>query len=127
MTLTATQIKNLNNSMSAFQDAAVGTYIDAFPANLLSGYKFARGVTAITADTQTIASGLNTLVAVVITLQSDPTTTHQSSTVNIGNQAGTPVAGSFIVKSWKSTGVGDPTLIAATTPWATINWIAMGT
>ena len=120
MTLTATQIKNLNNSMSAFQDAAVGTYVDAFPANILSGVKFARGIATITADTQTVDSGLGTVVAVVVTLQSDPTTTHQSSTATIG------AGGNFVIKSWKSTSVGNPILIAATTPWALVNWIAFG-
>jgi hypothetical protein len=127
MALTTAQKTNLNNSMSAFQDVAFGTLIDKVPQAVGADYVVARGVTAITADTQTIVSGLNTVVAVIVTLRDDPTGTHQVSTASIGNQSGAPAAGSFIVKSWKSTSVGNPTLVAATTPWAAVNWIAFGT
>ena len=48
------------------------------------------------------------------------------ATASIGDQAGSPAAGSILIKTWKSTD-GDATLIAATTFSMKVNWIAFGT
>jgi len=48
-------------------------------------------------------------------------------TAQIGDQAGTPAAGSIIIKSWQNTGGTDPTPAAASTFGKKVNWIAIGT
>lgn len=103
--------------------AAVATPL----AGVAAGYKIARGVTTITAASQDVVTGLATVVAACVAMQGDPTLTHLSSTVTIGDQAGTPAAGSITIKSWKPTASGNVTPIAATTPWVPVNWIAIGT
>ena len=65
--------------------------------------------------------------AVVVSLKGAPSLTHFISAGDIGDQAGTPAAGSFLLKSYKPTGSGDVTPIAATTPWSAVDWIAIGT
>jgi hypothetical protein len=45
---------------------------------------------------------------------------------SIGDQAGTPAAGSFLLKTWKNTGGTDPTPAAASTFSKKVNWIAYG-
>lgn len=92
-----------------------------------AGYKIARGTTTPTAGSQAVATGLATVVAVVVSLKGDPTLTHMWSTGDVGNQAGAPAAGSFTLKSWKPTANNDVTPVAATTPWGAVHWIAIGT
>src|SRR6185312_4801072 len=81
------------------QTAALATA----PAAVAAGYKIARGqaVTASAADT--IATGLATVVMVVCSLDSDPSDDPEWATATIGDQAGAPVAGSIILKTWKNT------------------------
>jgi hypothetical protein len=47
-------------------------------------------------------------------------------TASIGDQAGTPAAGSFLIKTWKNTAGNDPTPPAATTFTKKVNWVAWG-
>jgi hypothetical protein len=82
--------------------------------------------TTVTA-TDTIATGLNTVVAVVASFDDSPVDDPEFVSATIGDQAGTPVAGSFILKTWKNTGGTDPTPLAATTFSKKVNWIAIGT
>lgn len=91
------------------------------------GYKVARGITTPTGGSDTIATGLATVVAVVLALEDEPTLTHMWSQGDVGDQAGAPAAGSFILTSSKPTGAADVTPIAATTPWSPVNWVAIGT
>jgi hypothetical protein len=86
---------------------------------------FGQATTASAADT--IATGLTTVVAVVVSLDSDPGDDPEFVSATVGDQAGTPVAGSFILKSWKNTGGTDPTPLAATTFTKKVNWVAWGT
>lgn len=92
-----------------------------------AGYKIARGTVAVGAASKDVDTGLATVVAAVVSLQSDPTLTHMWSTISVGDQAGTPAAGHIVIKSWKPTAANDVTPIAATTPWGAVNWIAVGT
>lgn len=92
-----------------------------------SGYKLARGVNTPTGGSDTIAAGLATVVAVAVALEDEPTLTHMFSQADIGDQAGSPAAGSFILTSSKPTGAADVTPVAATTPWSPVNWVAIGT
>lgn len=96
-------------------------------AGLTIGMKLARGITTPTGGSDTIVTGLATVVSVVVSLEDEPTLTHMFSQSDIGDQAGSPAAGSFILTSSKPTGAADVTPVAATTPWSPINWIAIGT
>lgn len=91
-----------------------------------AGYRIARGVAAVT-GTATVVTGLNTVVAVIAVPQSDlDGTTLAGVSATIGDQAGTPAAGSVILKCWKATSSSVTTLIAATSA-ENVNWIAIGT
>ncbi|MBI3979653.1 MAG: hypothetical protein HY331_15845 [Chloroflexi bacterium] len=114
--------------------AGAGTAVDRTAAELnalvqgiAAGYKLARGQATTVAASDTIASGLVTVVAVVATLDDDPVAGCQSVTASIGNQAGAPAAGSFYLKTWKATATADTALIAATTFSKKVNWVAIGT
>jgi hypothetical protein len=92
-----------------------------------AGYKVARGVVAVTnahSGIETVVTGLATVVAVIATMADDPTVTCESVTASIGDQAGTPAAGSIFVKGWKTLG-GTPA--AMTTTSVNVNWVAIGT
>lgn len=92
-----------------------------------SGYKIARGVASTASASDTIVSGLTTVVAVVCTLQTDAADDPFLATCSIGDQAGTPAAGSFLLKTWKNTSGSDPTPLASSTTTNKVNWLAIGT
>ena len=88
-----------------------------------NNYKIARGVHVQVAQSDTIVSGLTTVVAVVISFRDAPTAKQQYAHASIGDQAGTPAAGSFLLKTLKSTlAVADDF-----TDNIAFNWIAVGT
>ena len=97
------------------------------PAAVAAGYKIARGVHTTVAASDTVVTGLATVVAIIATLGSDPVAGAQFITATIGDQAGAPAAGSVYIKSWKATATGDTALIAGTTFSKLVNWIAIGT
>lgn len=107
----------VNAGFQALANAVVG----------LGQYKVARGVHTPTTASDTVVTGLATVVAVVATAEGPPTLTHMFTTADIGDQAGTPAAGSILIKTHKPTGAADVTPIDATTPWQSVNWIAIGT
>ncbi len=83
------------------------------------------GVASITGS-GTVVTGLTTVTAVVATMQADASLTNGIEvTATIGDQAGTPAAGSVILKVWKPTGSGDVTPIASAAA-VSVNWIAFG-
>lgn len=96
-------------------------------AGVAAGYKMARGIATIDAASKDIVTGLSTVVAAVVSMVGDPTMTHMSSSVTVGDQAGAPAAGSIRIKSWKPTAVDDCTPIAATDVFGNVSWIAIGT
>lgn len=110
-------------SQSIVAGSSGGDEVDGIAA----GYKLARGVATPTGGSDTVASGLATVVAVATALEDEPTLTHMWSQADIGDQAGAPAAGSFILTSSKPTGAGDVTPIASTTPFSPVNWVAIGT
>jgi predicted RecA/RadA family phage recombinase len=81
--------------------------------------------TTVTAS-DTVVTGLSQLVAVVATLDSDPGDDPMLVSASIGDQAGSPDAGSFLLKTWKNTSGTDPTPAAASTFSKRVNWIAYG-
>jgi hypothetical protein len=84
------------------------------------------GQATTVAASDTIVTGLGTLTAVVAQFDDDASLANFHVTASIGDQAGTPAAGSFLLKTWKATGSGDCTPIAATAFSKKVNWIAYG-
>lgn len=101
--------------------------INLLTAGVAAGYKVARGVATIDAASKDIVTGLTTVVAAVVSMVGDPSLTHLMSSVTVGNQTNAPVAGSIRIKSWKPTAANDVTPIAATSTFASVAWIAIGT
>lgn len=90
------------------------------------GYMVARGVSAVT-GTADVATGLTTVVAVLATAQDDlDGDTLAGVSATVGDQAGTPAAGSVTLKCWKNDADGDATMVAATAE-KNVNWVAIGT
>lgn len=101
--------------------------INLLAAGVAAGYKIARGTATIDAASKDVATGLATVVAAVVSMVGDPSATHMFSSVTVGDQAGAPAAGSIRIKSWKPTAVDNATPIAATSTFANVSWIAIGT
>jgi hypothetical protein len=101
---------------------------DGFMAlGVAKGYAIARGVHTTVTASDTVVTGLDTVVAIVATPASDLDDELVGVTATIGDQAGSPAAGSVYIKSWKNTSGTDPTPVAATTFSKTVNWVAIGT
>ena len=83
-----------------------------------------QATTASASDT--IVTGLTKLIAVVASFDDNPGDDPEFVSASIGDQAGTPAAGSFLLKTWKNTSGSDPTPLAATTFSKKVNWIAFG-
>lgn len=96
------------------------------PAAVAAGYKIARGQHTTVTASDTVVTGLATVVMVVATLDSDPGDDPLFATASIGNQTNAPAAGSVYIKTWKTDGA-DPTPSAATTFTKKVNWFAIGT
>lgn len=92
-----------------------------------AGYKLARGQHTTVAASDTVVTGLTTVVAAVAVLDDDPVLDPLFVSCSIGDQAGAPAAGSIYIKSWQATAANDCTPIAATTFGKKVNWIAVGT
>lgn len=92
-----------------------------------AGYRVARGVHTTVAASDTVVTGLATVVSVVSTLESDPALDPLLVSASIGDQAGAPAAGSVLINTWQATAANDATPIAATTFGKKVNWIAIGT
>lgn len=106
--------------------AATGALVLAV-AGVAAGYKVARGQATTATASDTVVTGLATVVSAVASLDSDPVDDPFMCTCSIGDQAGSPAAGSILIKTWKNTGGTDPTPTAATTFSKKVNWIAVGT
>ena len=76
-------------------------------------------------ENDTIVTGLKKVTAVVVSLNSDPVDGCMYVTADIGDQAGAPASGSFLLKSWKNTDA-DATHVAASTFSKVVNWMAWG-
>lgn len=89
------------------------------------GLRMAAGVHTTVTAADTVVTGLQQVVAVVATFQTDPADANTYVSATIGDQAGAPAAGSVIIKTWKQSGT-DPTPIAADAFSKAVNWIAFG-
>lgn len=91
-----------------------------------NGLRMVAGQATTVAASDTIVTGLRQVVAAIASLDSDPVDDPFSVTASIGDQAGTPAAGSILIKTWKNTGGTDPTPAAATTFSKKVNYVAFG-
>lgn len=107
--------------------AALQTATTLGTVGVAAGYKIARGQATTVAASDTIVTGLTTVVSAVACLEDAPVIGCDRATAAIGDQAGTPAAGSILIKTWKPTASGDATPVAATTFTKKVNWIAIGT
>ena len=73
-----------------------------------------------------IETGLERVEQVVAILDDDPDIDAALITATHGDQTGSPAIGNVLLKTWKSTGPGNTTLIPATVFGTEINWIAFG-
>jgi len=130
MALTKAQIYNLNNSMSAAQDVALGSVIDALITSgclVLSGsvvtsnpiYKSGSFIPA--AAVTPVVTGLSAIKNVVAGI-SGSLTIGQTVSATTGS-----VAGVIWVSCWQPTNASTITPIPATGSFVNVNWIAVGT
>lgn len=101
-----------------------------FPVgSVAAGLKVVSGVHQQAAASDTIITGLTTVVSVVACFRDAPTVKQLFCAASIGNQSGAPAAGSFLLNTYKPTAVNDVTPTAATDFSGNINfdWIAFGT
>ena len=105
------------------------TKLEALVQGAASGYKIARGVHTQVAASDTVVTGLATVVAVVVGFGGAPTVKQLFCAGSVGDQAGTPAAGSVLITTYKPTAVNDVTPTAATdfTDNVKIAWLAIGT
>lgn len=100
-------------------------------AGIAAGYKIKGGQVSIDASvaaTADVITGLATIVAVKVSLDSDPSDNAAVVSATIGDQAGAPAAGTFTAKVFKFTNAAtDVTPTASTTGTHKVNWIAVGT
>lgn len=88
--------------------------------------KFVAGQATTATASDTIVTGLAKVAGVVACLNDAPTDDPSWVSADIGDQAGAPAAGSFLLKTWKNTGGTDPTPAAASTFAKKVNWVAFG-
>jgi hypothetical protein len=101
--------------------------LNALVGGVAGGYKIARGQATTGSASDTIVTGLATVVIAIANLESAPVLTCAFASAHIGNQAGAPAAGSILIKTWMPTVAIDATPIAATTFTKLVNWFAIGT
>ena len=102
--------------------------IDALAQPLAGGapYKLRVGQHTSVAAVDTLVTDLDTVVGVIASYDDDAADGVYIVTASVGDQAGSPAAGSFTLSVWKTDGT-DPTPVAATTFGKKVNWIAFGT
>lgn len=103
--------------------------LELLAQGVAGGYKIARGVHTQVAASDTVITGLATVIAVIVGFGSAPTVKQLFCAGLIGDQAGTPAAGSVLINTYKPTAVNDVTPIAATdfSDNVKIAWVAIGT
>jgi hypothetical protein len=94
--------------------------------NRMAHVPVAFGQALTVAASDTIVTGLQKVVAVVASFDTDPGDANLFVSASIGDQAGTPAAGSFLLKTWKTADGTDPTPVAASSFSKKVNWIAIG-
>lgn len=96
------------------------------PNTKMDNFKFVAGQSTTVAASDAITTGLKVVLYAVASLEDSPVIGCDRATAFVGDQAGTPAAGVISIKTWKPTGTGDATPIAATTFTKKVNWMAFG-
>lgn len=109
----------------AAADAADTTGEVLLDGGATDGFKIAGGQHTTLSATDTVVTGLSSVLAVVASYETDPADANTYVSAQIGDQAGSPAAGSIVIKTWKTTG-SDPTPVAADAFTKLVNWIAIG-
>ncbi len=127
----ALQTANAGETVSVLLTLGAQSSLDELTTPVVgvaAGYKIARGQHTMLSAADTVATGLTTVVSVVAVQETDPVLACAQASAQVGDQAGSPVAGSVILKVWMPTDATHPTLIAAT-GYASVkvNWVAVGT
>lgn len=104
----------------------VATALATAPAAVAAGYKIARGQHTTVAASDTVVTGLAAVVSVTVSFDDAPVEGAKFVSATIGDQAGTPAAGSILIKTHKDTDA-DAAIVDATTFTIKVNWIAIGT
>lgn len=86
----------------------------------------AYGTHTSVAASDTVATGLSRVLAAVAQLEDSPVSGADRALAFIGDQAGTPAAGSILIKTFKPTGAADTTPVAASAFSKKVNWVAFG-
>ncbi len=110
---------SLANGITAFKNGGAA-------AGVPTAMAVAYGQYTTSTASDTVITGLTTVVCAMASLDSDPGDDPSWVSATIGDQAGTPAAGSILIKTWKNTGGTDPTPAAASTFTKKVNWIAIG-
>lgn len=99
-------------------------------AYLLSGTtaskKVVGGQATTATATDTVVTGLATVTSCMASYDTDPADANFLVSCTIGDQAGSPAAGSVIIKQWQNTSGSDPTPAAGASFSKKVNWIAFG-
>ena len=88
--------------------------------------QIAAGLHTTVTATDTVATGLKHVTCAVASFQTDPADANLFVSATVGDQAGTPAAGSIIIKTWKSADGTDPTPVAASAFSKAVSWFAFG-
>jgi predicted RecA/RadA family phage recombinase len=124
--LTTDSSKGIVAAVAAAAADSADTTGDALIGSPESGLRFAAGQVTTATAIDTVVTGLTTVVACGASLDDSPGDDPMLATASKGDQAGTPAAGSILVKTWKNTGGTDPTPAAASTFSKKVNWWAAG-
>lgn len=116
-----------NLTLSGTLTDSAGNNVTNLVDSTTTGVKIARGQITTSSVSDTIVTGLTTVVAAVAGLDDTPAIGVQSVQGSIGNQTGAPSAGNILINSWKATSSLDPTPTVATTFGKKVNYIAIGT
>lgn len=84
------------------------------------------GQTTTATATDTVATGLQKVISVTASYETDPADANTFVSAQVGDQAGSPAAGSIIIKTWKSGDGADVTPVAASAFSKKVNWVAVG-
>jgi len=108
-------------------DNAAGSVLGRVLIGVKCGNNVKQGQSTTVTASDTIVTGLSKVDGVIAVLDDAPVAGCQHASASIGDQAGAPAAGSFLLRTWKATATADTALIAATTFTKKVNWIAWGT
>jgi hypothetical protein len=128
MALTTKEIYDLNNSMVAAQNVALGTKLDALlTSSGSSGVKIVSGSFVPSGSSTAVITGLTSVDTAVCSMAGTPTTRHIWTTLSTGS-----VAGVIWINCWEggasaSVVTVNPSTGSATAHFARVSWMAQGT